>query len=154
MKMLDNSTRELSSLHKHLLYKMYIMPITLYDFQLWYFKRVLLFHPLKKLKKIQWRAAIWITNAFQMSPSWGVEAIASLILIYLYFDKISSRHHLRVTSLSKQHTINSFLDNQHSKKMKSHCLSMDNLTDKQCLKIKSSIVDTNNHSLIVFPFIQ
>jgi len=38
MKMLGNSTKGLSPSHKHLFYRMYIMLITLYGFQLWYFK--------------------------------------------------------------------------------------------------------------------
>ena len=47
MKMLGNSTRELLSIHKQLLYKTCIILITLYGFQLWYYKRVPLFYPLK-----------------------------------------------------------------------------------------------------------
>jgi len=50
--MLYNSTRVLLSLHKQLLYKTYIMPITFYGFQLWYFKGASLFYPLKEIKKI------------------------------------------------------------------------------------------------------
>jgi len=140
MKMLDNSTRGLLPSHKHLLYRICIMPITVYDFQSWYFKGVTLFHSLKELKKIQWRVAIWITGTFWMSHSWSIKDIAGLISIYLYLDKISSRHHLKVTSLSKQYVINSLLDNQYLKKMKSHHLLTDNLIENQHLKIKSSIV--------------
>lgn len=55
-------------------------------------------------------------------------------------------------SLSKQYAINLLLDNQYSKKAKPHYLLIGNLTDKQCLKIKSSIVDTKNHLNKVHPF--
>jgi len=75
-----------------------------------------------------------------MSHSWSIKDIAGLIPIYLYFDKISSKHYLRVIFLPKQYVINSLLDNQYLKKMKSYHLLMDNLTEKQHLKIKSSIV--------------
>jgi len=52
MKMLDNSTRELLLSHKLLLYRMCIMSIILYSFQLWDYKRMSLFYLLKELKKI------------------------------------------------------------------------------------------------------
>ena len=51
MKMLGNSTRGLLLSHKQLLYRMYVMPIILYSFQLWYYKEMLLFYLLKELKK-------------------------------------------------------------------------------------------------------
>ena len=57
-----------------------------------------------------------------------------------------------MASLSKQHALNSLLDDQYLKKAKPHYLSMDNLTSKQCQKIKSSIIDTNNCLNEVLPF--
>ena len=142
--MLDNSIRGLQFLHKHLLYKIYIMLIILYGFQLWYFKDVSLFHSLKKLNKIQCRVVFWITGAFCMFSIQEVEAIAGLNPIYLHLNKISERYHLRVVSLPKQHAINSLLNNHHSKNVKPYHLLIDKLIDKQYLKIKSLIVDTNN----------
>ena len=94
MKMLENSTRELSHKHKHLLYTIYILLITLYGFQFWYFKGVLLYQSLKELRKMQRRVDLWIIEAFYILPSWEVEAIASLISIHFYLDKISRHHHL------------------------------------------------------------
>jgi len=44
-----------------------------------------------------------------------------------------------------------FLDEHHLKKAKLHCLSLGYLINKQCSKVKSSIVDTNNHLNEVFP---
>jgi len=58
MKMLDNLTRKLSPMQKYLLYRIYVLPIALYDFQLWYFKGAPLYYPLKELKKIQRRAVL------------------------------------------------------------------------------------------------
>ena len=58
MKMLSNSTRELFLIHKYLLYKTCILPITLYKFQLWYFKEAPTYYTLKELKKIQRRVAL------------------------------------------------------------------------------------------------
>ena len=101
MKILGNFTRGLLPPHKWLLYRTYIMFITLYDFQLWYYKKTSLYYSLKKLKKMQHRVALWITRAFHTSLSWRVEAIAGLIPIHLYLDKVSGRHYLRVVFLPK-----------------------------------------------------
>jgi len=54
-------------------------------------------------------------------------------------------------TLPKQHAINSLWDEYHSKKTIPHHLSMGSLTDKQCLKVKSSIIDLNNHLNEVYP---
>ena len=43
IKMLGNLIRELSPIHKHLLYKTCVFPIALYGFQLWYFKGMSLY---------------------------------------------------------------------------------------------------------------
>ena len=47
-------------------------------------------------------------------------------------------------SLPKQHTINSLLDEYHSKKTTCYLIS------KQCLKVKSSIVNIKNHLNKIF----
>jgi len=69
----------------------------------------------------------------------------------LYLDKVSGRHYLRVASLPKQHAINSLLNDHHSKEAKLHWLAIDNSTEKQRLKIKSSVVDTNNYLNEIHP---
>jgi len=51
------------------------------------FQRSLFFHSLKELKKMQHRAVLQITCTFHTSLTWGVEAIASLIVIYYYLKK-------------------------------------------------------------------
>jgi len=76
----------------------------------------MLFHSLKKLRKIQQRAALWIMGAFHTSPICEVEAITGLIPIHFHLDKLSGRHQLRAVSLPKNHTLNSLLDDQYSKK--------------------------------------
>lgn len=47
-------------------------------------------------------------------------------------------------SLLKQHIINSLLDEQHSKKVKLHCIATVHLTSRQILKFKSPMIDTNH----------
>ena len=134
MKMLGNSTRSLLLFHKRLLYKTCILPVALYSFPLWFFKNASLSHPLKELIKIQWKAALWITRAFQTSSTWGVEAIADLISIHFHLDKISECQQLRTTSLSSNHMVKLVLEYYHSNNLLLHCLSLDNLISKQRLK--------------------
>ena len=71
MKMLGNSTRGLLPLQKQLLYRMCIMPIALYGFPLWFYNKAPLLFPLKELRKMQRRAAIWILGTFCTSPTKG-----------------------------------------------------------------------------------
>lgn len=118
---------------------MYIIPIALYSFPLQFFKSMPLFYPIKVSRKNIMQSSSLNYQGFSYI-SQGIEVIAGLILIYLYLNKNSGRHQLRMASLSKHHVLNSLLDKQHSKKAKPYCLSLGNLTTKQQLKIKSSIV--------------
>ena len=65
MKMLGNSSRGLLPIQKRLLYRTCILPIALYEFQLWFFKGTPIRKNLSELKKIQQRAAFWITGAIK-----------------------------------------------------------------------------------------
>ena len=58
MKILGNSLYGLLPIQKCLLYRTYILPITLYGFQLWFFKGAPLVKNLSELKKMQWRAVL------------------------------------------------------------------------------------------------
>ena len=97
MKMLGNSSRGLLHIQKHLLYRTCILPIVLYGFQLWFFKGTPIIKNITELKKMQRRAALWITGTFRTSPSKDIEAIAGLIPITLHLCKLNGRHHLRYT---------------------------------------------------------
>ena len=114
MKMLGNLSRGLISSQKHLLYRMCILPIMLYAFSLWFYNKAFLAYLLKILSNMQWRAALWILRGFLTSPSLSIEAIASLILIYLYFQKLSERLQLRTQLLPVNYIINSLLESRHS----------------------------------------
>ena len=151
MKILGNFIRDLSLFHKQLLYYTYIPPITLYDFPLQYFKSVPLSYSLKELGKIQQRAILQITGTFYTSPTWGIEAIASLILSHLHLDKLSSHHQMKIVFLSSNYTIKSLLECHLTLNSILHYLLLDKITLKQRLKIKSSIVDANNHLNSILP---
>jgi len=56
-------------------------------------------YPLKELRKIQRRAAIWILGAFHTLPSPGVKAIAGLLPIDLHLQKLSGRFQLKIHML-------------------------------------------------------
>ena len=64
MKILENSSQGLFPIQKQLLYRICILPIALYRFQLWFFKGIPIIRNMTELTKIQQRAALWITGAF------------------------------------------------------------------------------------------
>jgi len=99
MKLLSNSSCSINPLQKQLLYRMCVLPIALYGFQLWFYNHVPMAYHMKILNKMQRRAAIWILGAFKTSPSYGVEAIAGLIPIKLHLQKLGGRSQLQESSL-------------------------------------------------------
>jgi len=143
MKMLGNSSRGLLPTQKCLLYRTCIVPIALYDFQLWFFKDAPTIKNITELNKMQCRAALWITGAFHMSPSEGVEAIAGLIPINLYLKKLNGRHHLRYVTIHSLHAINTLLDSHQNRNQNQHKFALANLTNKQMSKLKSPIKDVS-----------
>ena len=88
-------------------HRCFVLPITLYGFQLWYYNKVLLLYSLKILWNMQRRATLWIVRAFCTLPTSGIEAIASLISIYLHIQKLNNRFHLRAHFLLSNYIINS-----------------------------------------------
>ena len=88
MKIIGNSIRDVNSFQKRLLYRSCILLITLYGFQLWYYKCAPMAYHLKILGKMQKRAAIWILGAFKTFFSYGIEALAGLIPINLHLQKL------------------------------------------------------------------
>jgi len=109
---------------------MYVLPITLYEFQLQYFKEVLFYQLLKELGKMQRRVLLWITKAFQTLPTWEVEVIIGLISIQFHLDKINNHYHLHIVSLPKQHVINFFLDEYYSVKTALYCMAIEHSIHK------------------------
>jgi len=58
MKMLGNSSKDLPPIQKRLLYRTCVLPITLYGFQLWFFKGAPILKNINELKKMQRQAAL------------------------------------------------------------------------------------------------
>ena len=143
MKILGNFSQDLLPIQKWLLYRICVLPITLYEFQLWFFKGTPIIRNISKLKKIQWRATLWITGAFWTSLSEGIEAITGLISITLHLCKLNGRHHLQYVSIPPSHAINSLLNSQHAKNQPLYKVTTFKLTKKQQAKLKSPIKDVN-----------
>ena len=96
------------------------------------------------LKKMQRWTTIWILEIFCTSPTMGLEAIASLILIQLYLWKLSSRNQLQIVTLPFNHIIKLLLERRHNQNSQKHCLTLENTMSKQQQKLKSFIIDMNN----------
>jgi len=151
MKLLGNSTRGINPLQKRRLYRCCILFIALYEFQLWYYNKAPMYYHLNVLRKMQWRAALWITGVFQMSPTLGVEVIAGLIPIYLHLKKLYGRFLLWQSSFPSNHIIHSILSTDRMQEHKSHNASIDHLMAKQKSQLKSSIINVNDKHNQCFP---
>ena len=103
--MLGNSLRSLVLSQKCLLYRTCVLLITLYNFLLQYYNKASLTYLLEKLRKMQYKATVWILRAFHTSISLDIKAITGLILIYLYLQKLGGRFQLRTQLLPFNHVV-------------------------------------------------
>ena len=100
---------------------------------------------------MQRRATIWILDAFQTLPSFGIEAITGLIPVHLHLQKLSGRSQLKAYSLSHNYILRLVLELNPSVSNTSHLLSLDVLTPKQRSMIKGLIVNIYNRFNEVSP---
>jgi len=101
---------------------------------------------------MQRRAALWIVGSFKMSPSMGIEAIANLIPINLYLQKIGGKSQLRAYLLPPNYILHSLMSPSIEYLPYQHPLLLNFLTRRQCSLIKGHLVDIENHFNEVFPF--
>jgi len=101
-------------------------------------------YPLKILRKLQQRAALWISDAFCMLSSGGIEAILSLISIHLYIKKLYNHFYLRGFSLSHNYIIKLLLSSNEFSGHNPYSLSLNTLTSKQRLHLSSLLINMNN----------
>jgi len=90
-------------------------------------------------------------RAFKISLSFGVEAIASLIPIHLYLQKLSGRSQLRAYTLFANYILCSFIESNSDIPLHLHSLLLSSLARRQCGLIKDYLVNINNHFNEVFP---
>ena len=110
MKLLGNLIQGINPIQKRLLYRCCVLSIALYGFQLWFYNKAPLSYPMKILRKMQRRAAIWILGAFKMSPTEELETIVGLISIKLHLHKLASRSQLHSAALPENHLIKTLMD--------------------------------------------
>ena len=67
------------------------------------------------LVTMQWKAALWILGAFNISPTSGIKALVGLIPIQLHLEKLVKRSCLRTATLPLQHALMSLLSAKHTK---------------------------------------
>ena len=153
MKILGNLLRGLILSQKCLLYKLYILFIMLYRFLLWFYNNTPLSYLLKVLKVMQYRATFWILRAFQTSLSLDIEAIAGLILLHLYLQKLGRRLQLCTHLLPPNYIINFLLEMRHSsnflsnrksvKSKKSHLYKFNKIMFNTSTNPKSTVIISN-----------
>ena len=116
-------------------------------------QQVVHFVILNILRKIQWRAALWITGAFCTLPTLGVKAITRLIPIYLYLKKLYRKFLLQQSSLPSNHITHSILSSYRLQEQNCHNASIGCLTAKQRIWLKSPLIDVDNkHNKFFFSF--
>ena len=105
---------------------------------------------LKSLEKCSTKLPCEILSNFHTLPTLGIKVIIGLILIHLHLQKLDRRQQLRMVTLPHNHIIKFLLENRHANSIYPHHLSLEHKIPKQQLKIKSSIINTNNHLNRIF----
>ena len=150
MKILSNSNWGINPTQKYLFYRTCVLPITLYEFQLWFYNYALMSYYLKILGKMQRRDTIWILGAFKTSSLFGIETITGLISIKLHLQKLGGRLQLWVHLLPPNHLIQLLMNLSYSVSTLQHSASLDSLTSCQPSLIKSHLVDMDNRFNEIF----
>ena len=151
IKLLGNSSRGINPLQEQLLYRCCILLIVLYVFQLWYYNKALSSYHMKILNKMQRRAAIWILGAFKTLPSEGIEAIAGIIPMKFYLQKITKRSQIRPFKLPINHILRSLMDDLPPSSTISNPHKIGSLTNRQRILTKGYLIDSYNKSHRIFP---
>ena len=100
---------------------------------------------------MQRRVALWILRVFCTFLLFGIEAIAGLIPIYLYLQKLNGKFYLRVHTLLLNHIIKSLLKTRYMNNKEVYQLLLERLILRQWLNIKDLNMDMNNRFNEIFP---
>jgi len=106
---------------------------------------------MKILNKMQRRAAIWILGAFKTSPMEGIEALAGLMPIRFYLQKIAKRSLIRPFKLPDNHILKNLLNDNHPSNKSYNSHNIGSLTNRQRSLTKGHLVDSNIKSYGIFP---
>ena len=151
MKIISNSNWSINPFQKHLLYRSCILPIAFYSFQFWFYKYAPITYHLKVLGKIQKQVVIWILGAFKIFSLYGIKAIAGLISIYLYLQKLGRRSQLHTNKLLPSHLIHSLINSRLNSNSYFNAVTLDSLTNRQCVLVKGHLIDSANWLNECFP---
>jgi len=151
MKLLGNLLRGISPLQKCLLYRCCTLPIALYGFQMWYYNKTLISYHMKILNKLQRRAAIWILGAFKTSPAEGIEAIAGIIPIRFYLQKIARKSQIHLLKLPDNHILKHLMDNNPPHPNSTNSFNIGSLTNCQRTLTKGHLIDSSIKSNGIVP---
>ena len=108
--MLGNSNREVSPMHKHLLYCTCMVPVAMYGLCLWYLQGARLKGITKQLSVVQCLAVLWITGCFQTSPTGGTEALAGLLPIHILLKRLVEHSCTHMATLGHSHPVRAVLE--------------------------------------------
>ena len=150
MKLLGNSSWGIFPIQKCLLYRCYVLPIALYNFQLWFYNKASLSYHMKILNKMQRRAAIWILGAFKTSPSEGIKAIAEIIPIKFHLQKLAERSLIHSFKLLANHIIRDLIDDLPHQSKEPNPHTVGSLTNQQKNIAKGHLIDSYNKSYSIF----
>ena len=106
---------------------------------------------MKILNKMQKRAAIWISGAFKTSPSEGIKAIAGVIPIRFYLQKIARRSQICSSKLLTSHILRNLMDNSPPSSTSPNPHSIGSLTNRQKNITKGHLIDSCIKSYGIFP---
>ena len=151
MKSLGNLSRGINPLQKRKLYRYCALPIALYGLLLWYYNKAPTHYHLNILKKMQQRAALWITGVFWTSPMLWIEAIPGLVSIHLQLKKLYEWFLLCDSSLPTNHIISNVLSSNEPQGINHHISSIDHLIAKQRLWLKSPLINVDDKHNEFFP---
>ena len=100
---------------------------------------------------MQQKAALWISKAFYTSPILGIKAISGLVPIYLHLRKLYSQFLLCKLSLLSNHIVSNILSSNKIQERSCHISSIDYLTAKQRIQLKSPLINMDNKHNEFFP---
>ncbi|CAA7263208.1 unnamed protein product [Cyclocybe aegerita] len=145
MRMLGNSTRGLSPRQRHLLYRSCVVPIATYRYCLWYFNGACNKGTINQLKRMQQKAALWITGAFHTSPTGSLEALAGLIHIHLMLKKLAMHAVYCIATLSDTHPLCSMMGKRLLKRAEPHAHSATLMTPTMWGKVRSTVIEVDKY---------
>jgi hypothetical protein len=131
---LSNSVCGLWPKHKQMLYRAYVLPITMYGSRLWLYKGAAMKGPLDSLCKMQRHACLWITSTFKTSPMGAAETLVGMPPIHPHVKKLVEQSHIRTCTLQASHTFHRLVDRDHK-------FSVETLKGQICGDLKSPVTE-------------